>query len=311
MIRTNPNVPGGIVWLASYPKSGNTWLRVFLYHVTRMMVGVPLEGNDLHQLDRSSIYEARLFSLFEQFLGKPVAVSDWREIVPIRPQVHAEIVKRARQMVFVKTHMGLVRIKDAPTINLGVTLGAIYVVRNPLDVVLSLSDHLGMTLDDAITAMCLPGYYAPSGTEEVYEPWASWSENVESWTGKKSPIIHILRYEDMLANPIKAFRSVTNHLGQNPTPEQVAEAVELSAFSRLSSIEKEADFRERSSYAERFFRVGRAGQWPDKLSEDQIRRLVEANYRQMNRFGYLTEELHRFLPEGVKASDLDQLARTA
>jgi hypothetical protein len=311
MIRTSPNFPGGIVWLASYPKSGNTWLRIFLYHITRMMVGVPLEGNDLHQLDRSSVYEARLFTLFEQILGKPVAMSDWREIVPIRPQVHAEIVKRARRMIFVKTHMGLTRIMNAPTINLGVTLGAIYVVRNPLDVVLSISNHLGMTLDDAITVMCLPGYYAPSGSEEVYEPWASWSENVESWTGKRSEIIHIIRYEDMLTNPIKVFRSVTNHLKQNPTPEQVAEAVELSSFSRLSSIEKEADFRERSAFAERFFRVGRAGQWKDKLSEDQIRRLVDANYRQMSRFGYLTEELHQYLPEGVSTADLGQLARTA
>jgi hypothetical protein len=311
MIRINPKVPGGIVWLASYPKSGNTWLRIFLYHITRIMVGVPLEGNDLHQLDRSSIYEARLFTLFEQLLGKPVAMADWREIVPIRPQVHDEIVKRSRRLTFVKTHMGLIRIMNTPAINLGVTLGAIYVVRNPLDVVLSLSDHLGMTLDDAITVMCLPGYYAPSGSEEVYEPWASWSENVESWTGRKSEIIHILRYEDMLANPAKCFRSVTDHLKQNPNSKQLAEAVELSAFSRLSSIEKEADFRERSSHAERFFRVGRAGQWPDKLSEDQIRRLVSANYRQMNRFGYLTEELHRYLPDGVKPDELGPIAKTA
>ncbi len=48
--------PGGIVWLASYPKSGNTWLRIFLYHITRMMMGVPLDDNDLNKLDRSSLY---------------------------------------------------------------------------------------------------------------------------------------------------------------------------------------------------------------------------------------------------------------
>jgi hypothetical protein len=311
MIRTNPKFPGGIVWLASYPKSGNTWLRIFLYHITRIMVGVPLEGNDLHQLDRSSVYEAKLFTLFEEMLGKPVALADWREIVPIRPKVQAEIVNRARRMVFVKTHMGLVRILNTPTINLGVTLGAVYVVRNPLDAVLSLSDHLGMTLDDAVTVMCLPGYFAPSGSEEVYEPWTSWSENVESWTGRHSPIFHILRYEDMLANPIKAFRSVMDHLRQNPTPQQLAEAVELSSFSRLSEIEKEADFRERSSYAERFFRVGRAGQWPDKLSEEQVRRLVSAHYRQMSRFGYLTPELHRYLPDDAKLEELAEVARSA
>jgi hypothetical protein len=311
MIRTIPKLPGGIVWLASYPKSGNTWLRVFLYHITRISLGIPLEGNDLHQLDRSSIYEARMFSLFAEMLGKPVAEADWREIVPIRPRLHAEVVRRSRRVTFVKTHMALAKVMNTPVINLDVTLGAVYVVRNPLDVVLSLADHLGFSVDEAITAMSMPGYYAKSAEEEVYEPWGSWSENIESWTGRKSDTIHVLRYEDLLDNPIKCFRSVTDHLRQNPMPAQLAEAVELSSFSRLSGIEKEADFRERSSHAERFFRVGRAGQWRDQLDDDQIRRMVSAQYRQMNRFGYLTEELHRFLPDGVSPDELGQAAYVA
>jgi hypothetical protein len=241
-------------------------------------------------------------------LGKPVAEADWREIVPIRPRLHAEVVRRSRRMTFVKTHMALAKVMNTPVINLDVTLGAIYVVRNPLDVVLSLADHLGLSIDEAITVTCIPGYYAASAEEEVYEPWGSWSENVESWTGRKADANLILRYEDMHANPIKTFRSVTDHLRQNPMPAQLAEAVELSSFSRLASIEKGADFRERSSHAERFFRVGRTDQWRDKLDEDKIRRMVSAHYRLMNRFGYLTEDLHRFLPETVKPQELGNTA---
>jgi len=202
----------------------------------------------------------------------------------------------------------MAKVMNTPVINLDVTLGGIYIVRNPLDVVLSLSDHLGMTIDEAIAVMGIPGYYAASAEEEVYEPWASWSENVESWTGRKADTILILRYEDMLDNPIKCFRSVMDHLRQNPMPAQLAEAVELSSFSRLSGIEKEADFRERSSHAERFFRVGRANQWRDQLSEEQLRQMVSLHYPLMNRFGYLTEDLHRFLPEDVKPEDLAEPA---
>ena len=311
MIRTIPKLEGGIVWIASYPKSGNTWLRIFLYHITRIILGVPLEGNDLDHLGRSSLYEARLLNLFEEFLGKPHHTVDWREILPIRPKVQAEIVRRTKRTTYVKTHLGLVNIKNTPAINLAVTLGAIYVVRNPLDVALSLSDHLGMTLDQAVTAMCIPGYYAPGDSEEVYEPWGSWSENVESWTGRPSPLIHIVRYEDLLANPIKSFRAVTDHLGLNPMPAQLAEAVELSSFSRLSAIEKEVDFRERSPHAERFFRVGRADQWRDKLTEEQVRRVVASGHRQMNRFGYLTAELRDYVPEDAVPEEADKAVRQA
>ncbi|MCR4282913.1 MAG: sulfotransferase domain-containing protein, partial [Bauldia sp.] len=73
MINTDPRNPRGIVWIASYPKSGNTWLRMFLYQLMRIMGGHPREQDELNKLDRSSMYEARLFGLFEQSLGKPLA----------------------------------------------------------------------------------------------------------------------------------------------------------------------------------------------------------------------------------------------
>lgn len=308
MIRINPDDPGGIVWLASYPKSGNTWLRMVLYHTARIMLGIPLEGNDLHQIDRSSIYEARALSLFEEFLGKPVATASWQEIVPVRQRVHAEIAKRAPRPIHIKTHMAAVNIGDTPTINMSVSCGAIYIIRNPLDIVLSLADHLGSTIDDTITIMCHPSYHTSSSHDTVYEPWGSWSENVNSWTGFKTEIVLVQRYEDYLTDPINSFRAASDHLRMNPTPEQLAEAVELCDFKRLGAIEKESDYRERSPHAERFFRVGRADQWRDKLSDKQIRRIVEAHYRPMKEFGYLSEELYKYLPDGVDPNAPERLS---
>jgi hypothetical protein len=304
MIRIDPKNPRGIIWLASYPKSGNTWLRIFLYHITRIMVGAPLDGNDLNRLDRSSVYEARLLDLYSQLLGKPVQQADWREILPVRPRVHSEVVKRVPTPIFVKTHLALISVDGMPVINLDVTLGAIYVVRNPLDVVLSLSDHMGIPLEYAVETMCLDGYRVPHTAIEIYEPWGSWREHVGSWTSTGQNTILPIRYEDMLASPSKVFRAVMNHVRQRPTDAQIEEAIELSSFNRLQEIEKEAPFRERAPGTERFFRVGRSGQWQDKLSEDQIRRLVSFNHRYMRRFGYLTPDLEKYVEEdaGLPAS---------
>jgi hypothetical protein len=295
MIRIDPNNPRGIIWLASYPKSGNTWLRIFLYHITRIAHGVPLDGNDLNHLDRSSLYEARLVTLFEHFLKRPVAEVEWRDILRVRPQVQAEVVRRINGPMFLKTHMALITVEGTPTINLQATLGAIYIVRNPLDVVLSLSDHMGIPLEYAVECLCLDGYRVPHTSIEVYEPWGSWRENVGSWSSAPKEKILSIRYEDMLEAPQKTFRAVMTHLGQNPSDEQIEEAIELSSFKRLSEIEKEASFRERSHNALRFFRVGRAGQWQDVLSEAQIERIVSVNHRYMRRFGYMTPDLEKYV----------------
>jgi Sulfotransferase domain len=304
MIRINPKDPRGIIWLASYPKSGNTWLRIFLYHITRITMGVPLDGNDLNRLNRSSVYEAHLTDLFSHFLGKPVAEADWRAIAPVRPRVHAEVARRVNGPMFLKTHLALISVDGTPAINLDVTLGAVYVVRNPLDVVLSLSDHMGIPLEYAVETLCLDGYRVPHTATEIYEPWGSWREHVGSWTSTGQKMILPIRYEDMLSSPASTFRAVTNHLRQRPTDEQIEEAIELSSFKRLSEIEKEVPFRERAPGVERFFRVGRAGQWQDKLSEAQIGRIVSFNHRYMRRFGYLTPELEKYVSSdaGLPAS---------
>jgi hypothetical protein len=298
------NKPRGIVWLASYPKSGNTWLRIFLYHVTRIMMGVPLDGNDLNLLDRSSYYEARLVSLFDKFLGRPTEEVEWRDIVPVRPRVHAEVARLVNGPMLLKTHLALIKVEGTPVINLDVTLGAVYIVRNPLDVVLSLSDHIGIPLEYAVETLCLDGYQIPHTAIEVYEPWGSWRENVGSWTSTGQKTILPIRYEDMLASPARTFRAVMNHLGQKPTDEQINEAIELSRFERLSEIEKEVPFRERAAGTARFFRVGRAGQWQDILSEAQVERIVSFNHRYMRRFGYLTPDLEKYVSDdaGLPAS---------
>ena len=99
----------------------------------------------------------------------------------------------------------------------------------------------------------------------------------------------VVRYEDMLADPVPTFAGVAKHLRQKPTPEQIAEAVALSSFDELRDAEIAAgDFRERSERADRFFREGRAGEWREKLKPEQARRIEDTHRDMMSKFGYLS-----------------------
>jgi hypothetical protein len=97
----------------------------------------------------------------------------------------------------------------------------------------------------------------------------------------------LVRYEDMHEKPIETFTAVVNHLRQSPTPEQIAEAVELSRFDNLKGQEEQYDFRERSPRADRFFAAGKIGGWREKLSDAEAGAIVEAHGPQMRKLGYI------------------------
>lgn len=287
MISVNPRNPKGLVWLASYPKSGNTWLRIFLYQVMRITGGHPREPDELNKLDRSSMYEAKLYGLFQQVLGKPLATATPGEVAMARPRVQALIYERVDHVALVKTHNLLGHIGNAPTINAEVSVGAIYVLRDPRDVAPSLARHHGCSIDEAIGMMATNGFGSQNKAESAFETWGSWSEHVLSWTMTPSDQILVIRYEDMHEKPRETFQSVVKHLGQAPTDEQLDEAIALSTFDELRSQEDRYDFRERAPNAERFFAEGKAGAWREVLTDTQVATITDVHRPLMRRFGYL------------------------
>src|SRR5262249_22989849 len=117
--------------------------------------------------------------------------------------------------------------------------------------------------------------------------YGSWSQHVLSWTRKPHRAIYVMRYEDMLAEPQKAFGGLARHLLFRPSDAQLADAIHRSSFGRLREQEEKDGLRERPEKAERFFREGRTGQRKDVLTPQQVQRIVNANGEQMQRFGYL------------------------
>jgi hypothetical protein len=288
MINVDPKNPRGIVWLASYPKSGNTWLRVFLYHLVRLMNGIPREEDEMNKLDRASGYEAKLFGLFQQYLQKPLKGATRLEVMAVRPLVHLTVADRFPTIAMMKTHNLLGELGGKATINFAASAGAVYIVRDPRDVAVSLSKHLGSTIDEAINVMATSAFATENNDETAFEIWGSWSEHVKSWTVEPSNAILVVRYEDMLAQPTDTFGKIVAHLKQEPSAEQIAEAIELSSFDKLRRAEDEGSFREVSPRSERFFNTGKSGGWRDKLTAEQAARLESDHRQQMMNFGYLT-----------------------
>jgi len=290
----NPTVPAGearprrsgIVWLASYQKSGNTWTRAFLHNLARVMAGEDAE-QDINRMGEFSTWEnAKAF--YTEALGFEPTDAHKGQIAAARRQVQRQIADAHDDLVFVKTHHALVRDRGHSTINFEVTSGAAYIIRNPLDVAISLAHHLGVDIDRAIEVMATSRAESAVTEQSVHEVVGSWSQHVWSWTRTPHRAIHVMRYEDMLADPVSAFGGLAAHLGLGVTREQIAVASERSSFDRLKQQEARGGFAERFFPEQQFFREGRTGQWKERLTRAQIDRIVRDHGVQMARFGYLS-----------------------
>ena len=273
---------GNIVWLASYPKSGNTWLRVFLANlIANKPDPVPLD-----QLHRYCDDEANP-AHFSELAGKPSAELDLDEISMLRPQVHARIASASCGTRFVKTHNRVGVIDHYPLQNLGVTAGAIHVVRNPMDVAISMTHHFGLSLDDAIERLGNENVATQNDDLFVTQVLGSWSDHARSWASLDSTRVLTVRYEDLLRNSRKQFAKIARFLGIGGSSERIDRAVRHSTFSTLSALERKNGFREASDKGRFFFRKGTTNEWRDVLTASQMKVIVERHSEQMKRFGYL------------------------
>ncbi len=277
---------GAIIWLASYPKSGNTWMRAFLHNLLRNP-DAPLPPNELNKFTLGDSQ----YAWYGMFTDKPATELDLDDLARLRPRVHRAMMGAHPDSVFVKTHGYLGVSRGVPIHTMECTAGAIYIVRNPLDVTLSYADHFGLTIDAAIEAMAIEGGLSQPSETQVIEFLNSWSENVKSWTQVPNPRLHVVRYEDMLDKPLKSFAKVARFLGLNPPRQRIEKAIRFSSFKTLKKQEEQQGFIERSSHSKAFFRAGKRDQWKSQLSEEQVRRIVERHREQMQRFNYVPKGL--------------------
>ncbi len=272
---------GDIIWLASYPKSGNTWMRTFLHNLFMNRK----EPVDINELNKFCLGEDKA-EYYNHFDPRPLSTLTEEEISALRPKVHELLTQAFPDNVFVKTHSILGKSKEVDFITMELTAGAIYMLRNPLDVAISFAHHFGLTIDQSIENIGNESNATPTTDLNALQLWSSWSTNVKSWTRKPVSGLHVVRYEDLKSQPFRAFGAVAKFLGLNPPRERLRRAIANSSFKTLKAQEDERGFLERSEHT-RFFRKGGAGQWREVLSDDQIKRIVSDHREQMERFDYV------------------------
>ncbi len=271
-----------IIWIASYPKSGNTWVRAFLANLLADSAE-PVPVNQLGQYVPGEHHRR----WYDEANGAPVALDDQPTIAKLRVMAQAVLDASTDGMKLVKTHLALGYGYEAPTVNAALTTAAVYIIRNPLDVVPSYADHYGLTLDQAIDAMADPNAVIKGEASGVYQYLSSWSQHVSSWITAKGLPLLVLRYEDMHTNPIKAFRSLTKFIQHPADKPAIERAAAHASFKSLQSLEQTDGFSERSPHSQAFFRQGRTGAWREHLSDDQVQRVIATHGEVMR--------LHRYL----------------
>lgn len=199
----------GILWLASYPKSGNTWMRVFLANLI-LDEPEPLALQRINEVCSSEPNEV----WFRPLVNKPVSTLSQKRIASLRTRAQERAVSINKNIMPMKTHSLCGKEHGYPIISPKATVGVIYIVRDPRDVAISAADHYGLTIDQTIEMMAdheARGRGKPGNT--VHELMGSWSDHVRSWTRWKHSPLMVLRYEDMLADSLGQFGMVARKLG--------------------------------------------------------------------------------------------------
>jgi hypothetical protein len=278
---------GNIIWIASYPKSGNTWFRVFLANLLNEAV------SDLNtfQIDGDEDIASSRLS-FDSCTGLDSACLSHREIASLRPRVYEHLSMTLKKNIWLKTHDAYQILPGGiPLFPASATKAACYLIRNPLDIAVSYANHNGDTIDSIIDKMNNQDFQLQKQIRDAHRQLpqflGSWSGHVKSWTETPDFPVCLLRYEDMHLEPLATFGRAVATTGIEKSPEEIASAIDASSFKKLQKIEQEAGFRERPHTSSGFFRAGKIGSWRDRLSEKQAGLIIENHADTMRRHGYL------------------------
>lgn len=280
------------VWLASYPKSGNTWMRALLTNYIQ-------DGQQpaaINQLIGGPIASARFW--FDEWAGIEASALSDDIIESIRPGVYRCMVAETHEPHFMKVHDAW-KITDSGEALFpdDVTRAVIYIIRSPLDLAASCANHWGLSLDLVVDRLCELEFSLArshgSLSDQLRQVLGSWSDHVSSWLDQSGLPCCAVRYEDLQQNPQKTLSRVVRFAGLDYDEMRIKKAAAFADFARLQGQEERDGFKERSVHSQGpFFRRGRVGGWRDELNEDQVQRLIASQGETMRRFGYLDQSGH-------------------
>ncbi len=245
-----------IWWIASYPKSGNTWVRMFLdAYVTGRV-----ELNTVYGHFASGDLQ---LSAYQAVCPWPISKANKYIWPALRtPALLQMIASRNGVDLALKTHHANVAVDGMPLIPPRLSKGAVYLVRDPRDVAISWSHHADVTLDKAVDFLGSEMGVICNDEVGLGHVLKSWSTHVESWVADNEQVkTTVIRYEDLQADPADQFRLVIDRLGfKSVDEERFAWALKETEFASLREKEEAKGFREKKG-GDYFFRQGMSHGW--------------------------------------------------
>ena len=280
-----------IIWIASYPKSGNTWVRSLL---------------SAYLYSNNGIFNFDLLHKIQQFPSKPYFkffLKDFTDIKKISDHWSAaqdRINLFNNDITFLKTHSALCTFENNPFTNKRNTKAAIYIVRDPRNVITSLSHHNSLSILDALD------FLTDSNQISVKNEWGgkefgiatvlgSWADHLKSWRNLNFAPILIVRYEDLINDIKKTFMSILNFLNNlmeiKIDEKKIINTIDSCSFDVLSNKEKNEGFIESVTHKEskkrlKFFNLGKKNNWKNLLDSEIQKKIKEEFYKEMEELNY-------------------------
>lgn len=241
---------------------------------------------DLEAIGSFCPSEANIY-WYQPFLkgGKLVDFSE-EALIKMRPLVHHNMLQRTSNHLPLKTHSQYGTLYNTPLITAQISMGAIYIIRDPRDVVLSGMHHFNLTQQQMIEFMRTHASCNVQTDGNVSEWLGKWSDHAGSWAQFFPKPKLILRYEDLLKDPILYFSKVAKWLNITQDQKRIDKAVEFSSFKQMKAMEADTGFSERPDHVSSFFRAGKSGEWRDRLAKADIKQIQADHGAMMKQFNY-------------------------
>ncbi len=278
-----------IIWLASYPKSGNTLLRSILSTYFYSEDGV-LKFENLNKISQ--------FPRTHHFLPLGIDIDNEKEVFKNFINAQNLINEEKGKIKFFKTHSSLCKIHDCNFTDLKNTLGAIYIVRDPRNVVTSFANHYSLNIDEATETILDDSKFMEKTFKNCKVFLGSWSTNYNSWKNLQKPKKYLLiKYEDLITkkkNVILKIFKFFETLGFKSEIDMIKlnKAIKTTDFDSMKAKEQKETFHEaliddKTGKRKIFFNLGPKNDWRRNLDEKNKEKIETNFYNEMKELGYL------------------------
>ena len=281
-----------INWISSFPKSGNTYIRLFLSSYFYTVDGSRDDFQNIRNIISMNHYN--IYKDLKNFPNLEELVKDPQKITNFWSGAQSTLSKEIKKNLFVKTHNCMSEINYSKFTNENFTKCFIYIVRDPRSVAISYKHHYDISYDKAVEQLINKNLidFEFISKSKVPELISSWSVHYNSW---KNFLVKgnglIVRYEDLVKNPYATFKKILkflkNHIDFNIDEKRLNQSIEANNIVNLQKIEKQQGFLEKPKKSAKFFRKGLINEWESFLTTEQ-QGTLESNFKkEMIELGYL------------------------